>query len=155
MLWGAGRLLSGLEGRSAASSRRTWAGEGKAVRIRLSQGHMWIETVSHETYSCPLLGWTVTLLSGTTTPLARMLSHPCSTCLPISGVLSWTFRLKQIPIRHFQRPCTLLLEQLSLGMMIYVAPPKEDQHACFPHCLAQGTNDMVKECLWRNGQMDG
>lgn len=41
VLWGTGRSLSGLEGRSAASSRRTWAREGQRVRPGLGQGHMW------------------------------------------------------------------------------------------------------------------
>lgn len=98
VFWGVGRSLSGPEGRSAASRRRTWAGEGQKVRpgARVSRD------VSARGPAPPAA-------RGTTNPLLGCSPTPTSESPP-------TLRLRQGPCGHTQSHHTLLLELPSLGL---------------------------------------
>ena len=164
VLWGIGRSLSGLEGRSAASSRRTWAREEQRVRPRPGQARMGTGTAPmRPSAACCRVGWSPSSV-GPQLPCQNA-SPAVLLCFPFQGSPPGP-RAQAGPQWTCSESCILPLERPPLGLEMcgclsndhghlhLTAPPKGGQSACPQRCLAQGTNNMVGECLWVHRWVD-
>ena len=153
VFWGIGKSLSGPEGRSAASRRRTWTAEGQRV-----------SSVARVNGDVSPRGPAAARCSCDHRPLAGMFSQP--TPSPSISESPPTLGLRQGPCRHVQSHHTFLLEWPSLGLDCACmnndhghphftdSSLVRDQAGLSPTLSGSG-HSVVREYLWQDGWMRG